>query len=201
MGTLTNLEDVKRALTIADISSGTLVFSVKMDDTLIQTLIEDASDIFSRETKNNYYAALGTLTLDVTSEYVHGRKLFFKDDVALTLTRIENDGNGTLTAADWVTMPRNTTPIYGVQLKTKAWTWTDSNLGAIKVIGTIGTALDGQPPSRVHLAVTRLASWLYQTRDTRGSVRHADRTVSFSQEAPSLVQTIIEQEQRLRLYS
>ena len=201
MGTLTNLDDVKRALTIADISSGTLIFSLKMDDTLIQTFIEEASDVFSRETKNNYYAALGTLTLDVTSEYVHGRKLFFRDDVALTLTRIENDGNGTLTAADWVTMPRNTTPFYGVQLKTKAWTWDASRLGAIKVIGTIGTALDGQPPARVHLAVTRLASWLYQTRDTRGSVRYADRTVSFSQDAPSLVQTIIDQEQRLRLFT
>lgn len=204
MGTLTNLNDVKRSLGLATNVNGTLSFNANLDDTLLNTLIEEASDLFSQETGNNYYGTQGTLTLDVRHPYVVGRKLFFRDDVLRTITRIENDGNsndGTLTSADWVTMPRQGDYIYGVELKELTWTWGDNRLGAIKVIGALGMNANGQPPARVHLAVTRLASWLYQTRDTRGAVQFVDGTSDTPPEIPNTVLQVIQKEKRNLLYT
>jgi hypothetical protein len=200
MGTLTNLNDVKRTLAIASNVNGTLTFDKNLDDTLIRELIEDASDYFSVETGNNYYGTNGTLTLDNTQRYVCGRKLFFRDDVLRSITRIENDGIGTLTSADWITMPKNSTPYYGVELRTQTWSYSDSPLGAIRVIGALGMNADGEPSNRVHLAVTRLASWLYQTRDTRGTVQFSTQTAQQgSDSVPNEVIQTIEKEKRHRV--
>lgn len=202
MGTLSNLNDVKRELAIASNTTGTLVFDKNLDDVQIATDIQRASDFFSQETQNNYYGAPGTLTLDYTNKYIHGRKLFFRDDVLRSITRIENDAVGTLTSTDWVTLPKNSTPYYGVELKTKYWSYSTSPLGAIKVIGDLGNNANGQPSSLVHLAVTRLASWLYKTRDTRGQIQLSTRTAQTSNEEgiPNVVIEVIENEKRHRLH-
>lgn len=202
MGTLTNLNDVKRALSIGSNVDGTLVFDKNLDDTQIALDIQRASDFFATETQNNYYGAIGTLTLDVSEQYIRGRQLFFRHDVLRSITRIENDGNGTLTSSDWVTMPRNSTPYFGVELKTKYWQWSTSPLGAIRVIGALGENADGQPSAQVHLAVTRLASWLYKTRDTRGNIQLSTGNNATANEGfPDVVREIIENEKRHRLYA
>lgn len=198
MATLTNLNDVKRALAIATNSSGTLVFDKNLDDTQIQADILAASDLFTFESGQDYDATQGTLTLHATDRYVCGKALFFRKDV-LSITRIENDGLGTLTASDWVTMPIDSTPLYGVELKTKNWQFSSSRLGAIRVIGVIGRSAAGQPSPRVHLAVTRLASWLYESRDNQGVVHFADREASVPENWPTLVKDILELERSKRI--
>ena len=204
MGTLTNLNDVKRALSVGSNVNGTVAFDKNLDDTLISTCIQQASDWFSAQSGVNYYAAPGTLTLDATDTYIHYRKLFFRADV-VSVTRIENDGNtndGTLTSADWVTMPRNPAGyVYGVELKDDYWTYTSSPLGAIRVIGNIGRHLNGQPPDRVHLAVTRLASWVYQTKNNQGSVQFGEAVASAPAEVTNIVQQVLELEREKRLYT
>lgn len=199
MVTLTNLNDVKRSLAIATNSNGTLSFDKNLDDALIADLILQATDMWIEETGVNYFGTQGTLTLDVTDTYVSHQKLFFREDMQ-SITRIENDGNGTLLATDWVTMPRSGDWISGVELKTKFWRWTSSRLAAIRVIGVTGRSVAGQPPEQVHLAVTRLASWLYQTRDTRGSVQFGDRITTFPSNVPDFVQRIALKEKNARLY-
>ena len=197
MGTLTNLNDVKRALSIGSNTNGTLVFDKNLDDTQIASDIQTASDFFSQETGNNYYGAPGTLTLDTTGKYIRHRRLFFRDDVLRSITRIENDGTGTLTSSDWVTMPRNSSPYYGVELKTKSWSWSNSPLGSIKVIGDLGENANGQPSSTVHLAVTRLASWMYKTRDTRGQIQlSSNRSDNASDNEFNTILEVIQNEKR-----
>jgi hypothetical protein len=201
MATLTNLDDVKRTLALGTNTNGTLVFDKHLDDTLITEHIQQASDFFILKTGNNYYGTQGTLVLDVAEPYVCGRKLYFVDDVFRSITRIENDGQGTLTSADWVTIPRNSTPYWGVQLKSKSWAYDDTRLGAIKVIGALGENADGQPSPRVHLAVTQLASWLYQTRDTRGSIQlGAQSSRTSNTDIPNLVWDAIDNERRFRIH-
>jgi len=201
MGPLTNLNDVKRALSIGSNTNGTLVFDKNQDDTQIASDIQAASDFFSQETGNNYYGAPGTLTLDVNEKYVYQRKLFFRDDVFRSITRIENDVNGTLTSADFVTMPKNSSPYYGVELKTKFWQWSSSPLAAIRVIGDMGENAAGQPSSTVHLAVTRLASWMYKTRDTRGQIQlSSNRSANTSDNEFNSILEVIENEKRHRLH-
>ena len=201
MGTLTNLNDVKRSLAIGSNVNGTLVFDVNLDDTLLNTLIEEASDIFSSETGNNYYGTQGTLIINHDCHHVSGRKLFFREDVFRSITQIENDGYGTLTSNDFVTMPLNSAPYFGVQLKTLSWAYDDTPLGAIRVIGALGMNPNGQPSARVHLAVTRLASWLYQTRDTRGAIQFADTSTNAPEEIPNTVLQVIEKEKRHLIYT
>lgn len=205
MGTLTNLNDVKRTLGLGTNVNGTMVYDdTNLDNALLSDIIQEASDFFSHETDNNYYGAQGTLILDSCHPNVSGRKLFFRSDVLRSITRIENDGNandGTLTTTDWVTMPRQGDFIYGVELKSKSWTYSNgSPLGAIKVIGALGMNPDGQPSERVHLAVTRLASWLYQTRDTRGAIQIVDSTENTPTEMPNIVLQTIEKEKRNLFY-
>ena len=201
MATLTNLKDVKRSLAVGSNTTGTLVFDKNLDDILLNDLITQATDMFVKETGVDYFGVEGTLTLDLTHRYVVGRKLFFRDDM-VSVTSIENDGNGTLTSADWVTMPRDSEDgVYGVELRKLFWRWTDTRFASIKVIGVKGRSANGQPPEQVHLAVTRLASWLYQTRDSRGSIQFGDKVTNFPQDAPKLVQRIANNEKHSRIYT
>lgn len=203
MGTLTNLNDVKAELSIGSNTNGTLSYDKNLDDGRITFAIQVASAMFSKETNNNYYGAPGTLTLDVTKKYVSGQKLFFTDDVLRSITRIENDGNGTLTSSDWITMPKNSSPYYGVELKTKFWSWSTTPQAAIRVIGDLGENVDGQPSDIVHLAVTRLASWLYKTRDTRGAIQltSSQTAVTANEGVPDIILEVIKLERHERVHA
>jgi len=184
MGDLTTLTAVKLQLDIANTS----------DDTLLSTYVTQASQMIETYTKRTFNAANGTLTFDIAPPYIYGRKLFFREDV-LGVYELRN-GNGTVITADqYRFLPLNNTPLYGLELLPSAsvnWAWTPAGdwMSAITLAGTLGYSTT--PPQDVQLAATKLAAFLYQSRDNEGdNVRFADGSMSIPAEAPAIVLRIL----------
>jgi hypothetical protein len=105
------------------------------------------------------------------------------------------NGDGSLIApTNYRLLPvNNHPPYYGLQMLQGATTYflpnqTNGWQSAIQVQGSLGFCNTGAQPDDVILAVTRLAAWLYMTRDSSGDVvKFADGTMVIPSNAPALV--------------
>lgn len=191
---LTALADVKQQLNVGQ--HGTLN---TLDDDLLTTYVYQASaaiESYCGRTFADVTNGAGTLTrkYDYASPPLFGRKLFVDDDL-LSVTALYNDGNsngGTITADKFRLLPTNGTPKYAIELTSGSgysWTYDDTPEEAIRVEGAWGFATSTLTmPQDVRTAATKLAAYLYQTRDNDGSsVQFADGSLSIPPNAPPLV--------------
>lgn len=181
MANLTTVELVKQGQDI----SGT------NDDALIGTLVSAASTMIENICKRTFIQTTGTLYYDPAPPDVYGGKLFFGQDVQSVTHLI--DASGTLDASKYRLLPRNGTPKYGLELKNTGWTFSE-DVDSITVIGTYGLYADeNSVPADLRQAATKLAQWMYQTRDNTGDTIHfANGDVSIPANAPPQVMTILE---------
>lgn len=177
-----------------------------VDDALISGYVSQASQMFSTQTRRQFYATGGaTLTYDIAHPDIYGSKLFFNEDV-LVVERVINGDNTVIPATNYRTLPVNYNPKYGIQLLQGATTWwtpgqTNGFQNAIQVQGSLGFCATGAQPDDVTLAVTRLAAFLYVTRDSSGDVvKFADGTMQIPANAPELVLKTIQRYQRVRVF-
>lgn len=188
MANLTTLAAVKLQLNI----TGTL------SDILITDYVEQASGAIERETQRIFNAMPGTLTFDNCEPYVYGRRLYLHTDVIGIYTVF--DGEGTLTDGEYVLKPYNVNAKQQIELRSRRWA--NGVYGAqqaITVAGSLGYS--ATPPADVELAATKLAAFLYQTRDNvERSVRFADGTTEIPADAPSIVLKVITQYRRVQIY-
>jgi len=201
MATLTTIAAVKRQLGITTYVDGTLTTN-NDDDDVLQAAVDQASQMFQTECRREFTATpYGKLTYDLAPPDIYGSKLYFGTDF-LGVDQVY-DGNGSLIpAANYVLLPNNGLPKYGLQIVNYAGQWfqspTTGYKQAIVVNGTTGFCETEDRPADVTRAVTKLAAWLYQTRDNTGDVvKFADGTMSIPSDVPNvIIQSLISKKVR-----
>lgn len=197
MATLTTTAAVKAQLNITSDS----------DDAIIDDYVTQASVMFQVEARRQFYATPGaTLTYDYAPPQITGLTLWFLEDV-LDVDRIINGDGSVITRDQFRLLPVNGSPKYAAQILTGSnITWLLSNQNnwqsAIHVHGTIGYNATNNEPGDVRFAVTKLASWMYQTRDNNGDViRFADGSTQIPANAPAVVLRTAKNYKRVQIYT
>lgn len=197
--TTTNL--VKRQLNIG-VQGTANVF----DDDLISLYVTQASQMIETETSRVFSPTVGTRYYDARYPVISQRTLYFDQDY-LGIDALSNGVNGTLDPAKYRLLPLHFLPKYAVQLLPKSnMYWQVGNDGyvqnAIVVIGTAGYCTESARPADITLAATKLAAFLYQTRDQDGSsVQMADGSTLIPAQAPTFVLRTISKYVRRIAYS
>ena len=150
--------------TVADVKTY-LGVSEADDDALIATLINAAQAAIDAHTGNTFEAAVDAVRYyDVHGPHIEGRRLYFDRPLA-SLTSI-SDGGGAYQATDYVMMPRNDAPYYGVELKLttgRFWTYVTDWENAIAVTGRWAYSVSA--PNDIRQAARRLAAFYYRQKD------------------------------------
>lgn len=144
------------------------------DDDLIDSLIARAQAIIEKRTARVFeyptatarvFDALRDTQLDVRG--VRRDLVFFEIDLC-AITSITNGDGVAVSAGEYVTLPLNVTPYYGIRLKAssgKVWVYEDDPEGAISVTGK--WAFSASAPTDIVHACVRLAAYLYRQKDTQ----------------------------------
>ncbi|MCP4536259.1 MAG: phage gp6-like head-tail connector protein [Chloroflexi bacterium] len=151
-----------------------LNITAAVDDMLLTTLIERAEAIWESPTMSGRVFEArtdSTRYFDSTAD-VEGLTLYLDKDLC-AITSITNGDGTTVTAAQYVTQPRNDTPFWAITLKSsKGIVWESDSSGdsenAITIVGrwSYSTA----PSSEVKHAIARLGAWLYRQKDTSADI-------------------------------
>lgn len=160
------------------------------DDDILSELLEEAQDIIDSNTERvfeasadtmrrfdaaQYYDYLYSMNRMYTSysydNYYDGRVLWFDKYDICQITQIRN-GDGTIVSpSDYVTLPLDIKPYYGVRLKLDAnvvWTWDNSPDAAIEVTGRWAYSITA--PRAIRNATLRLALYMYRQKDNSFSL-------------------------------
>lgn len=200
MADLTTTAAVKRQLAIGVNGTANTV-----DDDLIAVYVTDASKLFETECQRTFSSTVGSYLYDQGYPVTSGNILYFRDDM-LGVDSVVNGANGTLDSTQFRLLPPDDTPKYALQLLSRSSLfWQNGNDGsaqnAIQVNGTRGFCLTGTVPADVALAVTKLAAFLYQTRDNLESIQVAEGMTVLPAQAPAVVLRTIQRYIRRVSYS
>lgn len=154
--TYCSVSDVKTYLGIED----------DEDDLLIGALIDRAQAAIDAYKGRSYESPSDTtLYFDAVAD-VDGSVLLFGAHVAATISAIKNGDGTTVSSGQYVTLPRNHGPFFGVKLLASsgvAWTYEDDPEGAIEITGRWGASVT--PDANIVQATIRLTAYLYKQRD------------------------------------
>jgi hypothetical protein len=165
------------------------------DDVLLADCILRAQTWMERFTKRRFECpADSTRTFDGIHD-VCGRELWLDTDLC-AITSITNGDATSITPAQVVSEPRNTTPYYALTLKASsglAWTYTTDPEDAIEVTGRWAYSIT--PPADIEQACVRLAAWLYRQKDSSADIDRpmvsADGATLLPTRIPSDVEAIL----------
>ena len=145
------------------------------DDALLDDLGDRAQKLVENYT-GRVFEGTGTSSrsFDAVAD-VEDRTLYFDED-AVSITSIRNKadsatGSEAITAAQYVTLPRNRTPYYGIRLlasANKEWDYEDDPETGVTVIAN--WRYSATPPDDIVQATTRLAAFLYRQKDTNSDL-------------------------------
>ena len=162
--------DLKVYLGIASAQTG--------DDTLLATLI-GAAQAFVEQYTRRVFEHSGTAAIryhDAVGDVDAAQGLLFLRGDLCAITSVTNGDGVVVTAAQYVTEPRATTPYWALRLLASSgvvWTYTTDEIGAIAINGK--WAYSATAPGDIVQAATRLAAYLYRQKDTSLDM---DRAVS-----------------------
>lgn len=100
-----------------------------------------------------------------------GLALYFDQDIYKITTVKSNADNAsptTIASTDYITMPRNRKPYYGIKILTSSnehWEYTDDPENGIQIIGR--WAYSESPPDDIVQACVRFAAYLYRQKDAQ----------------------------------
>lgn len=134
------------------------------DDSFIEQDIEAASRWIDRESRTQFYSTSVTRVYDTPRRQTD---VLLLDAHFLTVTSLINGDGSTFDTGDYLTLPLNQTPIYGIELKdniSMGWLPTSAGniRGAISVAGTIG--FSSTTPTDIKLACMEITKALYSRR-------------------------------------
>lgn len=141
------------------------------DDTLLGELLDRATAMIDRYTNRTFAAAGDTTRYFTVDADTEGRMLWFDTDIcSITTVKTNNDAASptTIASTEYVTMPRNRTPYYGIKLlwsSDNEWTYTDDPEMGIEVTGK--WAYSTTAPDDIAQACIRLAAFLYRQKDAQ----------------------------------
>lgn len=154
-----------------------LGISSTADDVLLASCISRAQAMIDRHCDRRFEAAADTTRKFTVGKDTAGDVLTFDDDLAQITSIVTNADGGaeavTLATTDYVTLPRNDTPYYGVRIlasSDEAWDYTDDPENGITVTGRWAWSVSA--PDDIVQACLRLAAWLYRQKDNNAD---ADR--------------------------
>ena len=131
------------------------------DDVLLMRLLDSASGIIDASTGRNFSAKTASYTFD--AENIKGKILLLDSYDLLTVTKLTNGDGDEIASANYVLLPRNTTPKWQIKLKSGYdWEFDDED-SVITVAGTWGYS--ATPPDDIVHACIRLTSFLYRQKD------------------------------------
>lgn len=159
------------------------------DDPLIQdVLIPAATDMINNEVQFTFGSAPGQLSLYAAPPYLVGGVLYFRDNLVVSIDAIDVT-DGTLTnGVDYVLQPLNFTPKTSALLLNYNAVSVLNPAGTLMITGTLGY---GSIPGDVNYAATKLAAWMYHTRDSDGSIEIVGDITTVPATAPPLVMKIL----------
>lgn len=184
---LTTTAAVKRQLSIGSVGTVNNV-----DDDLIDSYVQQASQLIQTECMRTFGTLVETAYYDAGYPVAYNNVLYFDHDM-LAVDSVSNGSNGTIDAANYRLLPVHASPKYALQLLVSSQlVWQVGNNGyaqnAIVVTGTAGYCTPADRPADITLAATKLAAFLYQNRDNDGStVQIADGATVIPAEAPTFV--------------
>ena len=156
--------------TVADVKEY-LDIQGEADDPLIESLVGRAQQAIDSHTRRTFEDpgadATRYFTVGVDTD---GLSLYFDEDI-YTLTTVKTDADGTprtITSSEYVTIPRNTTPYYGIKILSSSneyWDYTDDPEGGIEITGR--WAYSSSAPNDVAQACARWAAYMYRQRDSQ----------------------------------
>jgi hypothetical protein len=155
--------DVKQYLGINSTLTG--------DDTLITALILRAQTAIDTHTHRTFSStAAATRRFTVGLDTFDGVLWFDEDIYSVSTVKTNADSTAPVTVAstEYVTLPRNRTPYYGIKLRSDAdveWDYADAPEMGITVAGR--WAYSATPPADIKHACVRLASYYYQQKDAQ----------------------------------
>lgn len=148
------------------------------DDGVITDILEAASRLIDNLARRTFYARTATKYYDVPDEY-DGDILYIEDDDLLTVTTLTNGDTTVLTTSDYILLPNNSSPKWGIKLKdSSTYTWEQDSDGndeqVITIVGTWGWSASA--PDDIKEACLQIASAYYHRRF--GENMTADTTIS-----------------------
>jgi hypothetical protein len=103
---------------------------------------------------------------------VWGPELFFDKDISIMSTVTNGDGS-VVTTDQYVTLPANETPWYGIRLKASsgvAWTFNSDPEEAISVIGHWSYNSTSDNLTAMTDACVRMVTWMYKQRESQADL-------------------------------
>ena len=142
------------------------------DDTLLELMIDSACKAIDTYTKRTFAVASDTTKyFDVATQTDGDYLFFFSDDLAQAPTAVvtnadADDGGITLASTEYLTIPRNETPYYGLKISATSnnyWQYTNDPENGIKITGRWGYSVT--PPDDIQQAALRLSAFYYRQKD------------------------------------
>lgn len=163
--------------------------SATSDDGLISSvIIPAASQMIENEARLTFGTLQSSLYLDAAHPYLKGNTLYFRDNLVVGVDNFTSD-TGTLTSVMYDLLPLNFSPKYAARLR-PGYDWGYSVAEkAFTVTGTLGY---GTLPADINFAATKLAAWIYNTRDSEGNIQIVENVTEVPAQAPPLVKSILE---------
>lgn len=132
-----------------------------VDDSFIESALEAASRWIDRESGTRFYTETETRHYDTPTA-----NLIMLDANFTAITSVTNGDGTSVAASNFVTLPANSVPLYGIELKTASGIkWLETNGSpqqAITVVGSVGYS--ALPPKDIYFACLEIAKSLYSRR-------------------------------------
>lgn len=129
------------------------------DDDIIEEAIEQAASAVEHFTGRRYAGESETRFFSLDDVAPDGTLYFDAADLC-AIDQVLNGDGAEIAAEQYITLPRNSTPWYGVKLRSGSWTGSDD----IEITGV--WAYSETPPPVITRACIRLAAWFYRQRDS-----------------------------------
>lgn len=130
------------------------------DDALGAALVSRASAMIDQFCRRRFAQWTATRLYDVPS----GVTLWLDEDL-LAVTTLTNGDGATLTSSEYLLLPTNMIPRYGIRLRSGS-AWVGGSTGDEQAISLTGTwGYSSSPPDDVVQAAVRLTAWIYRQRD------------------------------------
>jgi hypothetical protein len=159
------------------------------EDSLISdVLIPAASQMIENDCQYTFGTLPGSLQVFAAPPYLVEGVLYFRDNVFSQVDSIRDD-NGTLTpTTDYTLLPLNFTPKTRMRLNNYFVPTATNPAGTLTITGTLGY---GSIPADIGFAATKLAAWMYQTRDSDGNIQVVENVTNVPAEAPAMIHNIL----------
>jgi hypothetical protein len=144
------------------------------DDSLLQTLINDAQSIIDEQCGKSFESSVDAVRYYDAISDVRGRTLRLRDDLAQITSITHGNGTYTLSASDYTTKPRDKAPYYEIVLRrtyTQPWSYSADSEVAIAITGRWAYSVTA--PRAIARATERLAAYLYRQKDNTGDLDRA----------------------------